>query len=163
MTKTTIIQHPEQGRVEGVTYKKIKLLDPEAQAIFHGDCAVEGWMSQDKGCLYLKSGGWSEVLVKRDVTGDINNIFDVKYHFSNDSGHCYESSFIINKSDKRFAPKLEGRKAQAVVLPEGMTWEDLWKHITQGSPKVYWDYLKDAATTVIQVWQEESDGTNQTA
>ena len=49
MTKTTIIQHPEYGRVEGVTFKKIELSDPKAWTAVHGDRFVEGWISQDKG------------------------------------------------------------------------------------------------------------------
>lgn len=142
--KTTIIQHAEHERVEGVTYKKIELPNPEARAIFHGDCAVEGWISQNKDCFYLKNGGWSEVSQKQDVTGKVEINKD-------ENGY---TTFLFDKKDVDLSPNFTFIKAQAVVLPEGMTWEDLWKQLTQGSPKVYWDYLKEAATTVIQVWQK---------
>ena len=103
--------------------------------------------------VYMKKE-WKEVLPKRDVTGDITNICDIKYHFSNDSGNCYEFSFIINKSDKRFAPKLEGRKAQAVVLPEGMNWKEWIDTYYLHGPNNLVGSLSKNTTTVIQVWQE---------
>ena len=98
MIKTTIIQHPEYGRVEEV------------------ERSMDGWTKKVDGviCWYTIGNGWSEVPLKRDVTGDITNICDIKYHLSSDSVNFYEFSFTINKSDKRVAPKLEGRKVQAV-------------------------------------------------
>ena len=145
MTKTTIIQHPEQGRVEGVTYKKIELLDAEARAIFHGDCAVEGWISQDKGCLYLKAGGWEEVPPKRDVTGKVEIIQDEQ-----------DMKLVVNDEVYCIPKGFEARKSQAVVLPEGMSWGDFWFKFwadkrSDDSPEHVCERM---ASTVIQVWQE---------
>ena len=147
--KTTTIQHPEQGRVEGVTYKKIELLDPKAQAIFHGDYAVEGWMSQDNGCFYLKSGGWREVPVKRDVTGEVELE-------KNDDGWTI---FRLNEKDADMSPDVTFTKAQGVVIPAGMTWRDFWFQFwadtdTDEPPESPERVCERMATTVIQVWKE---------
>lgn len=142
--KTTTIQHPEQGRVEGVTYKKIELLDPKAQAIFHGDYAVEGWMSQDNGCFYLKSGGWREVPVKRDVTGEVELE-------KNDDGWTI---FRLNEKDADMSPDVTFTKAQGVVIPAGMTWKDWLDKHYRNNPYTLDDVVSKHTTTVIQVWKE---------
>lgn len=144
MTKTITIHHPEYGWVEGVTYKKIELLDPEARAIFCGDCAVEGWMSPDKGCLYLKSGGWKEVLPKRDVTGEVELGKD----------HSGYTMFLFDKKDADLSPDITFTKSKAVVLPDGMSWEE-WTNKYYHSITLNLDeVLAKNATEVIQVFKE---------
>ena len=144
MIKTTIIHHPEQGRVEGVTYKKIELLDPKAQAIFHGDRFVEGWISQGQGCFYLKNGGWSEVPSKRDVTGEVELE-------KNDDGWTI---FRLNEKDADMSPDVTFTKAQGVVIPAGMTWKDWLDKHYRNNPYTLDDVVSKHTTTVIQVWKE---------
>ena len=136
MTKTITIHHPEYGWVEGLSKSPEDLL-----------CWGE-WTKEECGStrIFSSEDGWREVSQARDVTENCKLLDDGKLRVVH-NGCTYDYGLAGHK----------WRKVPAVVLPEGMTWEDLWKHITQGSPKVYWDYLKDAATTVIQVWEEEEE------
>ena len=135
MTKTTIIQHPEYGRVEGV----------EAVEFFG---SMDGWIKKVDGVIhwYTKGKGWKEVLPKRDVTGEVEL----------GRNHTGWTTFTLGRENVDRYSHFTFTKAQAVVLPEGMSWREFWFKFWAAkrndvSPEHVCERM---ATTVIQIWQE---------
>ena len=133
MTKTTIIQHPEYGRVEGV----------EAVEFFG---SMDGWIKKVDGVIhwYTKGKGWKEVLPKRDVTGEVEL----------GRNHAGWTTFKLGSKDVDTFNQFTFTKAQAVVLPEGMNWEEWLRKYYMLSQFNLKEVLSTHTTTVIQVWQE---------
>ena len=139
MTKTTIIQHPEYGRVEGVTRSY----------------TYEPWWKEERGgrMYYFESKGWKEVLSKRDVTGECMLLEEKTGRKIID---LLEGVGVELTNGKRlwFGEGLKGRKVKAVVLPEGMSWEEWLRKYYMLSQFSLKELLSTHTTTVIQVWQE---------
>ena len=95
--KTTSIQHPEYGRVEGVTRSH----------------TYEPWWKDERGgrMYYFESKGWKEVLPKRDVTGEVEL----------GRNHTGWTTFTLGRENVDRYSHFTFTKAQAVVLPEGMS------------------------------------------
>ena len=130
--KTTIIHHPEYGRVEGVTRSH----------------TYEPWWKDERGgrMYYFESKGWKEVLPKRDVTGEVEL----------GRNHTGWTTFTLGRENVDRYSHFTFTKAQAVVLPEGMSWREFWFKFWAAkrndvSPEHVCERM---ATTVIQIWQE---------
>ena len=130
--KTTTIHHPKYGRVENVTRST----------------SYEPWWKEERGgrMYYLAAKGWKETLPKRDVTGEVD--------IERDDG-CTVFA-LPGHRDADMSPDITFTKAQAVVLPEGMSWREFWFKFWAAkrndvSPEHVCERM---ATTVIQIWQE---------
>lgn len=77
--RTVAIKHPCLKKVDNVVYKKIILLDEATESNSTHNMFVEGWMSEENGCLYLKHKGWEEVPLKRDVTEECEVLNNPQY------------------------------------------------------------------------------------
>ena len=93
---------------------------------------------------YLAAKGWKETLPKRDVTGEVD--------IERDDG-CTVFA-LPGHRDADMSPDITFTKAQAIVLPENMTWEEWLNKHYRINPCVLEDVLSKHTTTVIQVWKE---------
>lgn len=135
------IRHAEHGDREDVEVFAFKDGLPEA---------VTWKKNQFGGTMYYFSDqGWAEVPQKLDVTGEVE--------VTKDTSGC--TSFRLDNKDAGMSREVTFTKAQAVVLPEGMTWRDFWFQFwadtdTDEPPESPERVCERMATTVIQVWKE---------
>lgn len=97
-------------------------------------------------CYYYPRLGWSEVPQKRDVTGTNWTVDGLDRRRLVPTNQLYEVQKLPSNH--------EWRKAQAVVLPEGMTWEEWWMQNWACGPDSPEALCERLASTVIQVWRE---------
>ena len=142
--RTVTIKHPHLKEVHNVVYKKIILPDEVVGSNSSNNMFVEGWMSTENGCLYLKHKGWEEVPLKQDVTGA------VKIGRDKDG----KTSFILGNEYADRDANCTFTKAKAVVLPDGMNWEEWANKYYHSNSLSIADVLAGKATEVIQVWEE---------
>ena len=104
------------------------------------------WFKQ--GAHYFHDGGWSEVPQKRDVTGIEWNVDALDPRRLVPNNQLYE----VQKLPLRH----EWRKAKAIVLPEGMTWEEFWgAYWADKNAKIPPEHACERlSSTIIQVWKE---------
>ena len=141
--KTTIIQHPKHGRVEGVERITEHSITVQGK---YSVVVIDGPAWQKDGQLYLYAWEWREVPSKRDVTADVVLKKDKEG----------KTSFLLCLNHADRDAQCTFTKVQAVVLPEGMSWYDFWLKFwanknTDESPEHICERM---ASTVIQVWQE---------
>lgn len=141
--RTVTIKHPYLEKVSNVVYKKIILLDEATGPNSTHNMFVEGWMSKENGCLYLKSGGWEEVPPKCDVTEEVEIIQDGQ-----------DMKLVMNDEVYLIPKGFEVRKVQAVVLSEGMSWGEWANTYYHNSALNLYEVLEKQATSAIKVWRE---------
>lgn len=138
---TTIIEHPEHGRVEGV-----KRADGQG-----GDYPVAGWGKN--GAVYFVTHGWREVKPVVDVTEQVKLLEEKTGRQLIDE---LPADGIELPNGKRlwFGIGCKGHKTQAVVLPED--WWDKWVNESQplhGFP----NFIKQFKQSVLLIKRESGE------